>query len=284
MRSQLNFFLVFSFLVAGIYVPAFSGPRDSVSDRIQADELEPDQVAPFMEQFRSMRIEGDFVWIIELEYMPRRGKSIRYDGIYFGSWNNGAPVNRVILLPNKNLEKRKEFIFHNGASPRAWSIEDGKIGAISEEDWLKELIPGIVYRPFDILMPFIYWENYTYLGTDKVKSRPVQRFQMNKPQAAPDLWPDSVVASIDDDYQAMVESEMISGGVVQKTFKIISYKKVQDHWIVKSTDLVDETTGDKTRMRVVEAAMGQKLGSSIFDPTQISKPLPILEGGSFEKL
>lgn len=264
---------------------AINAPRSKPSDRIQADELETNEATEFLENFRSLRFASDFIWVAELEYMPKRGKTKRFDCLYYGTWHNNAHKVRLIFLPNEENPVRVEYLLISGKEPQAWKLIEGEVSKLSKEEWFIPFTQNSIYRPFDILMPFLHWEDANYVGPDKEKSRPVQVFDISPPsEQIVKNMPESVKISIDDDYNAMVACRYFINGEIEKEFKIISYKKVQDQWIIKSTDLRDNTTKDKTRLRIFEAAMNLKLDSLLFHPDYLKQPIPILESSLFEKL
>ena len=60
-------------------------------------------------------------------------------------------------------------------------------------------------------------------------------------------------------------------GRVLKTLKLVALKKVDDRMIVKSVDLRNEETGDKTEFIVTGAAMGLDLPAGIFEPASLAE-------------
>ena len=65
------------------------GPRPSIMEKI--DQAEG---AKRMASFRAQRLEGDFCFKFQLEQKPRWGKTVRYHGVMYGSWNERGPVSR----------------------------------------------------------------------------------------------------------------------------------------------------------------------------------------------
>jgi hypothetical protein len=238
----------------------------------------------FLQTFRGMRLATDFVWKFELKYIPSSGNEVIYEGIYYGSWYFDTPISRITLLPNQHLAKQIEFIFHNGIDPRIWKIEDETISEVPQDQWTEELVPGSIYRPFDILLPYVFWQDYKYLGPDKQKSRPVQKFQMLKPEGSPAIWPDSIEMNIDDDYFVMIGSEVNKNGKAIRRFRITGYENVQQNWILESTEIINFENNDKTELTVKEAAMNIHLPEAMFNPYFWNEPLPKLTPEAFSKL
>jgi hypothetical protein len=52
----------------------------------------------------------------------------------------------------------------------------------------------------------------------------------------------------------------------RRTMTVLDLKKVGDQWIVKSIDLRDERTRDKTRFRVTGVALDLDFSPALFDP------------------
>ncbi|MCH2074753.1 MAG: hypothetical protein MK130_07830, partial [Puniceicoccaceae bacterium] len=123
--------------------------------------------------FRRQRLKGDFCFEFELAHKPRQGRTIPYAGIMWGSWNESGPITR--LRVSSNLLKDNEFInssqvveliIQNGVTPQAWKrFNDGSDFELIEGGELFEpIMPGLLYSPFDLQMPFVYWKDFTYEG------------------------------------------------------------------------------------------------------------------------
>ena len=84
---------------------------------------------------------------------------------------------------------------------------------------------------------------------------------------------------LDTQYTALVQAEFIGeGGRALKVLSVLDLKKIGDQWIVKSIDLRDEITRNKTRFIVTAAALKQQFASEVFDPARLAEPAAVPAG------
>ena len=242
-----------------------------------------------LHQFRHQRLVGDYVFQFELEHIPRRGESRVYTGLLWGTWNQAGPLMRARFSATQGVQSGKliELILQNGARPQVWkrtllksvadpALQPPAFTILPPQSWSKEILPGVGYAPFDLLMPFTYWADTRYLGADKVKGRPAHIFVATPPQGFPGFGRTfkSVRYALDDSYNALLRVEVL--GPLDKplrTFKILSFKKLEDdQWIIKTIDLVNETSRDKARFQVTAAAVGNEIPAIVFDPRFVNIP------------
>ncbi len=290
---------VFGLAAAGLFCACLSrtcqAQRAGVSDgrSRMMERIDQEEGARRMASFRAQRLNGDFCFRFELEHLPRRGKTVRYSGTMWGSWNVLGPVSRFELSPAHGAGDAEsseviELIVQNGASPQAWIRKAGSSGfeAIVGDAVFEPILPGVVYSPFDLQMPFIYWQDFEYEGPGRVQSRIAQRFRMLPPKvsASADRGVRSVRIALDDVYDALLRVEVLGAADdVLSRFTVESFKKVQEQYIVKKITLKDSATKDSTRFRVRAASVGLVLNASIFDPDS-EAPTPVIPSALFDVL
>lgn len=252
--------------------------------------LSPEQAANHLAQFRHQRLTGDFTFQFKLEHMPRRGESRIFDGLLWGTWSKSGPLMRARFSAFEGIQSGKsiELILQNGVHPHVWqrTLASNNLdptlsppfAVVPSRSWFQEILPGVGYVPFDLLMPFTYWPDTRYIGPDKVKGRPAQIFHAIPPPDFPGFRKNFkfVRYALDDSYNALLRVEIL--GPLDKplrTFKILSFKKLEDgQWIVKTIDLVNEVSRDKARFEIRAASVGQPLPSIWFDPGHSDIPQP----------
>ena len=78
---------------------------------------------------------------------------------------------------------------------------------------------------------------------------------------------------LDTQFGALVQAQQIGAEErVLKSITVLDLKKVDDQWMVKTIDLRDEATRNKTQFVVTGAALGLDFSGVIFDPAQLSQP------------
>jgi hypothetical protein len=247
------------------------------------ERLDEAEAARLLGLFKAQSIEENFCFHFQLKHKPKRGRTVYYEGVLYGSWNEAGPVSRFKLFPGKIDDQPPaelspiEMIVQNGVAPKVWIrrhrseaftlIEDGSL--------FEPVFEGILYTPFDLQMPFIFWNNYEYEGPSRVLSRIGQKFLMFPPEGslAERNGIAAVRISIDDTYYALLRAEVLQDDyTVRSQFTVRGIKKIQDRYIVKEVELKNPSTKDATTFRVMAASVGLNLESSIFNPEMPENP------------
>jgi hypothetical protein len=135
-------------------------------------------------------------------------------------------------------------------------------------------------------MPFLYWPDFVYEGVAKVRGRPAHSFVLYPPAdvaaARPQLT--GVRVQLDTQFQALVQAELLGiKGATEKTITILELKKVGDQYMVKSIDLRNSLTRDKTRFSVTAAAMQLDLPGEAFTPAALAGSPPPVPAAKIER-
>ena len=258
------------------------------------ERLDAAEAAKMVQLFRAQRPEENFCFQFQLEHKPRRGRTVRYEGILFGSRNRFGPVSRVKLFREKIGEGSPvglspiEIIVQNGLVPRVWvrrkAVDDFVL--IKDSTLFEPIFEGVLYTPFDLQMPFIFWNDYVYEGPSRVLSRIGQNFRMLPPEGSLAESNDvtAVRIAIDDTYYALLRAEVLEAkNKVRSRFTVRGIRKVQGHYIVKEVELKNMTTKDATSFKVKAARVGLPLDSAMFNP-EAGLELPEVLAKSFEVL
>ena len=288
---------VFGFAAAGLLCACVPGaakapPRDDRPDRYEV--IDPAEGAKRMAAFRALRLEGDFCFKFQLEQKPRRGKTTRYNGIMYGSWNSRGPVSRFVLYPepvgHAAVVGRSpiELIVQNGADSEVWMRRQPTTPFIRIEDGalFQPIFDGVLYTPFDLQMPFVYWDDYVYKGPARVSTRIGQRFLL---EPAADSLADQngitgVRIALDDAYYALLKAEVLGeGGELRSSLTAERLKKVQGQWIVREVRLKDAQSRDATDFMVKAASVGLIFDAAVFDP-EAGLPAPEVSAALFDVL
>jgi hypothetical protein len=243
------------------------------------ERIDAEEGAQRLAAFRRQRLEGDFCFEFELAHKPRRGRTIPYTGIMWGSWNESGPITRFCVSSVRpkdgesvDSSQEVELIIQNGVSPQAWiRRNDGSDFELIEGEALFEpIMPGLLYSPFDLQMPFVYWKDFTYEGPTLVGvTRVAQQFLMQPPatSASAERGISGVRVGLDDTYNALWRIEVVNAeSEVASRFAVESFKKIQEQYIVKRITLTDYTSRDRTTFEVKAASVNISLNHNLFCP------------------
>lgn len=241
------------------------------------ERIDQEEGARRLEAFRNQRLQGDFYFKFRLEHKPRKARTVRYDGEMWGTWNEQGPITRFRIYPKKNSatsdeSESVELIVQNGPSQSAWirRSEDSTFELLEGAALFEPILPEVLYTPFDLQMPFVYWDDFIYEGPTLVgASRVAQQFLMLPPEslAAETRGIAGVRIGLDDTYNALWRVELVDDeGEELSRFSVESFKEVQEQYIVKRITLKDNVSRDSTTFHVSAASVGLSLKSQLFDP------------------
>ncbi|MFP4069921.1 MAG: hypothetical protein ACLFVC_07050 [Opitutales bacterium] len=277
-RSALAWICGVGLFCLAAQAPAQSERAGGDRPRIGLERIDEAEGRKRMAAFRNQRLAGDFCFRFELAHKPyRSSRTIRYEGTMWGSWNEAGPVTRYELIPLREGAPSEaappvELIVHGGREPAVWSRR-GDSDAFEQLEGaalFEPVFDGVVFRPFDLQMPFVYWEDYRYEGPGRIGSyAALQNFMMRPPEdsAAAQMGLGGVRLGIDDDYNALRRIEVLDteAGVVSE-FVAQGFRKIEDQWIVSRITIKDLRSRDATTFKVESAALDVDLDPGCFDP------------------
>ncbi len=241
---------------------------------VQFGTPDQDEGARILRGFRSMGIAGDYYLEFKLRLMPRRGAEVEASGSLWGTRNALGPIQRVEL---GQAGDNGRWLIQNGATPMVWhSTTDDTTNLIATENLFLPIAPGADITPFDLQMPFLYWEDFVFEGVSRIRGRPAHTFMLYPPAGylAADSELLGVRVQLDTQFNALVQSELIgTNGQPYKTMSVLDLKKVGKQWMVKTIDLRDERTRNKTRFQITGVVLAQDFSPVIFNPEQLDLPL-----------
>ena len=239
-----------------------------------------------LQAFRAGQLADDYSLFFTLRHIPRRGPTMDYSGQLWGRWFPGGAILLLRFQSAPQLEDHKRtLLVLSGSEPRAWIGEnDGAMSELEGVSLFEPIFPGIVYSPFELQMPFVYWERYTVEGRRMLKGRHVHAFTMYPPPTLDlgiaDLG--SVRIDVDEKFKALLKAQTLDrADQPLKTFKILSFKRIDDQAIIKRIDLLNERTRDKTRFSVNAAALGLNLPSDYFEVNSTDRDWDVVPPAEF---
>lgn len=241
----------------------------------KADQAEGTKV---LQDFRAAGIAGTYWLKFELRVMPRKGPERTLGGELLGSRQGEGPVTRLTLAPTDAAGPGQRWLIQGGPQAAAyrWDAAAGA-GVRVDDAGLFAPIAGTELTLFDLQMPFLYWSDDVYEGVANVRGRPAHSFVFYPPPdvaaARPGLT--GVRVLLDAQFQALLQAELLGAkGETERTITILDLKKAGDQWLVKSIDLRDARTRDKTRFEVTAAALNLDLPAATFTPAGLAQPAP----------
>jgi hypothetical protein len=267
------------------FLGAMTGPLAAQSKRYRPQPhyvqlAPPDQAKGrgILDDFRQRGIEKDYYLEFDLRVMPRRGAEKRIPGRAWGGRNPDGPVSRIELqLSPEGAAQR--LLVQNGPASAIWNWHGEEPGMTARLDASAMFAPlgGTELTPFDLQMPFIFWDDFIYEGVTRQGDRPMQTFLIYPPEAIAAQNPalTGVRMFVDSAYHAMMRFQVIGGdGRVLKTMQLGSFKKVDGQWLMKEIDFRNDETRDKTRFDLAAAAAGLDLPPGVFSPEMLAQPIP----------
>jgi Outer membrane lipoprotein-sorting protein len=272
-------------LLAAVAVFAQSStPPRPAPEFISGDTADQAEGRRALEEFRAAGIVGMYWLEFELRVLPRKGAERSLRGQIFGTRNAQGPLTRLSLAqPNAT----PAWLIQSGPQPSGWLAP--AIGAATQSLSVAETlapIAGTDLTPFDLQMPFLYWNDFAYEGVAKIRSRPAYSFLLYPPADIAAVRPDlgAVRVALDTQFHALVQAEFIDPkGDALKSITVLELKQIGEQWLVKSIDVRNRTTRHKTRFEVTAAALDLVLPDKVFSPEALGEAAILPAGAKAEK-
>ncbi|MBE6414849.1 MAG: hypothetical protein E7035_09930 [Verrucomicrobiaceae bacterium] len=235
-------------------------------------DLSPEAAAERWVEFSSSKLGSDYCMLFELIHRPRKSEEIKYVGYMFGAERTDGLYMRLRIAPASHPSNSEEFIMKNSSKGcDVWKFKDGKFVKLSKADWLKPLYDGLLYTPFDLLMPYKFW-NASYIGAGRI-GQAVHLFDLT----STDFPFDRVRVALTRDFNVPAQIQLL-GKNSKKTANLGSVKKVDNLWFMREASVKDEISKDKDILRFTHARFNIILPKSIFDEvSQKNVKLPELK-------
>ncbi len=211
--------------------------------------------------FISSGLGGDYCMLFEIKHRPRRGEEIKYIGSMFGAQRGNVVFTRISVAPASHPKDLSVFILKNSpTSAEVWKFNSGKFEKLSKEDWFKPMLNGLIYSPFDLLMPYKFWSP-KYVGAERV-GQAVHSYDLT----SADFPARTIRVSLTRDFNAPAQIQVFDGSENTRTARLGSVKRVDGLWIMREASVKDEVSKDKDILKFTHAKLNLRLNISIFSP------------------
>ena len=228
-----------------------------------------------LRKVRAAGAEGGYYLEFELRVLPRRGDEFRIPGCLWGGRNQDGPLTRMQLAstagPSGGATTENRILVQGGPRPAAWKWQasSGAEPVVIDDGALFAPLAGTDLSAFDLQMPYLYWTDFVYEGVTRLRGRPASTFLLYPPASITMRRPElaAIRVYLDPQFNALVQADQLGENESPlKSMRVVELKKIDDKWIVKSVELRDETTRNKTRFTVTAAALGLDFVNGLFDP------------------
>ncbi len=260
--------------LTGVVASAQSDKFNLPIDRAAPGQADQQEGVRILAEFRQAGIAGDYWLAFDLRVMPRQGTERSVTGTLLGMRGPSGPLSRLNVAG-------QHWLIESGPQPEAWTTPAGGTGEPVPAG-VGQAVADTGLTVFDLQMPFLYWTDFIYEGQAKVRGRPTHSFILRPPPgyAPPQPGLTGVRVLIDAQFQAMVQAEELGAkGAVEKSIVLLDLKKVGEQWLVKTIDVRDLRSRDKTRLTIRAVALNLSLPAEIFSPGNLLADPPSIPVG-----
>ena len=238
------------------------------------EQLTPEQGQAFLAGFRTARLNSAMCLRFEIVHKPRQGESLApIRGTLWAASHGDAQLLRGEVDDTQGKPAFAFITMKSGKDARVWISRNG--APAQELDAKAPLIPlaeGLLLTPFDLQLPFTHWPATAYLNTEK-RRRPVHVFDaLNQPGREPA----KVNFAVDHAYGVLIQATCFDAqGKKTRTMRVEEFSKAGDQWMLAACSVLDETTRDADLLRITEAAVGERFGTTPFEAATLAVPAPL---------
>lgn len=241
------------------------------SGRSATPAVDPLEAAETLRSLRDAGVPGQCYLEFELHALPRRGEERVYRGRLWTSRSTGALTLRVALEADAGRTLR--FLIENGPRPQVWRWDGLRSVLMPPGEWSRPLLPEVELSAFDLLMPFLFWPEAAYQGTERVRGREARTFVFNAPvggEVPADIG--SARVYLDAQVNALLQYDVLDRSArVARTFSLVSLKRVDSLVMPKVLEFRNERSRDKARLQFTAAMLGMDFAPGLFAPESLAQ-------------
>jgi hypothetical protein len=232
-----------------------------------------------LESFRSKVIPVPYYLEFTLRTYGKGRPDLRFDGRLFGGVNANGPITLVEVDHEPDSNNPVRYLIQNGPIPVVWRAdrETAKVQILNPDELADPLYQTDV-SPFDLQLPYLFWQDFVYEGLTRFRGRPTDVFILYPPECERDLYPliSGVRLYLDSQFDAMMQAEILDQDMeVAKQINLLEIRKIDGTWMAKTID-VKMPDGTKTRFRIGAARMNSSWDEALFKPGNLAAELPVI--------
>ena len=101
-----------------------------------------------------------------IEHAPRRGESVEYAGTLFNLNDGATTLTRILVEKAGNgggasaasRHAADILLINSPGGAQVWKFDGNKAVRLPKSEWLSPIMDGLIYSPFDLLVPYKSWE------------------------------------------------------------------------------------------------------------------------------
>lgn len=178
-----------------------------------------------------------------------------------------------LFLIDEQGEVLIDYIFHEGDTSQVWKRvgSHGTFDKLENEELFLPLFEGVLFRPVDVLMPYIHWDMYIYEGPKTYGINSIVHNYLFSAENKPRFLSQgisSVRLSIDSNYNSVRNIEYLNETGALNQLQILGVKKFESQWMISR--LVFKEKNYKTILKVRDAAIFPTDNRELlFDPSYV---------------
>lgn len=213
--------------------------------------------------------------MISFDFIQRKKDSVKpttTQGVLLLASSNQKIFKRLFLI-DKEGSVLVDYIFHQSDVSKAWKrlASQSVFTLIDESEMFSELSKDILFRPVDVLMPYIYWNEFSYEGPKTYGISSVIQNYIFSAENSPAFMSQgvsSVRVSVDSKYSSVRKIEYLNGTNILSELFVSGVKKFENLWMISR--LVFKDKNNKTIFKVKEAsALPKEEIFLFFDPSNV---------------
>lgn len=278
---KMNVFSVFILILAIVSTALVSAidrnhlySKEPISRVADLKVLSTSQADAFLKEATRNLFINDFGVACEFIHKPYGTHTqVHYKCLLFGIQRGSSIYKRLVFL-GENQEILSDFIFHSGKESSAWKfcLETSQFEKLNLAEINQPMVDTILFRPIDIMMPYLQWEKYKYLGPDSMGlNSSVQKFRFIKTDEDKIGMPtsDGIEIAVDARFKAIREIRYLNEGLVEKKLSTAGFKKINRTWFISRLVFKNLERRESTVLKIMDRLEGfEDLTESFFNPME----------------